>query len=185
MHDDYRGVTRRDLHEFYGHLHPEETIKNTIWPRFRELGSQPPAISAEPGECVALCGPTGTGKTTIAWQLWALWAAAEPFNCAFPQFFATTDLLEDIRRSFGGKPFELRPEKLLVLDDLGVERPTEWVLEQLYRIIDTRYRALGRLIITTNLTPSALTERLGDRIVSRLVQMCRWVNIDGSDRRLS
>lgn len=75
---------------------------------------------------------------------------------------------------------------LLIIDDLGIERSTEYALEQVYAVIDERYKSGLPLIITTNLTISEL--RNPDdvphaRIYSRILEMCTPVNISGGDRR--
>lgn len=88
---------------------------------------------------------------------------------------------------------------LLVLDDLGAERPTSWGVEQLHSIVDQRYNSENKpIIVTSNYRLSEIGERLnhpkddnvrlpnvtGDRIVSRLAEMCRRIEIKGKDRRL-
>jgi DNA replication protein DnaC len=61
---------------------------------------------------------------------------------------------------------------LLQLDDLGTERPTEWVLEQLYSIVNERWQDGRSIVVTTNLDEAELREQLGARTVSRLVEIC-------------
>jgi len=61
---------------------------------------------------------------------------------------------------------------LLHIDDLGAENQTDWVLEQLYSIVNSRYEAQRAIIATTNLMPDQLAERLGERTVSRLAEIC-------------
>ena len=74
---------------------------------------------------------------------------------------------------------------LLHIDDLGAENRTEWVLEQLYSIVNARYEAERAIVATTNLMPDALAEHLGARTVSRLVEICGDpIPLYGSDRRL-
>ena len=75
---------------------------------------------------------------------------------------------------------------LLIIDDLGVERSTEYVREQIFAIIDERYKANLPLIVTTNLTIYELSDPkdVADaRIYSRLLEMCAPIQIRGSDRR--
>ena len=72
--------------------------------------------------------------------------------------------------------------KLLVLDDIGAERPTEYVCERLYDIINTRYTNMLTTIYTSNLTPFELGDRLGSRIESR-VRSAKQIEIKGNDRR--
>ena len=74
---------------------------------------------------------------------------------------------------------------LLHIDDLGAENRTEWVLEQLYSIVNARYEAERAIVATTNLMPDELAEHLGARTVSRLVEICGDpIPLYGCDRRL-
>ena len=62
---------------------------------------------------------------------------------------------------------------LLHIDDLGAEHRTDWVLEQLYTIINSRYEDERSIVITSNLgTATSSREQIGERIVSRLEEMC-------------
>ena len=77
---------------------------------------------------------------------------------------------------------------LLIIDDLGIERSTDYAKEQVYSIIDERYKSGLPVIVTTNLTiedlrcPSQLADA---RIYSRILEMCTPVHVAGSDRRTS
>jgi len=73
----------------------------------------------------------------------------------------------------------------LILDDLGVEKPSEWVMQTLYAIIDNRYKDDKQTLFTSNLSLDRIQERIGDRIPSRIAEMCDIVQIKGSDRRLA
>ena len=75
---------------------------------------------------------------------------------------------------------------LLIIDDLGIERNTEYALEQVYAVIDERYKTGLPLIITTNLTISQLRnpeDVAHARIYSRVLEMCTPVHVPGHDRR--
>ena len=75
---------------------------------------------------------------------------------------------------------------LLIIDDLGIERNTDYALEQVYAVIDERYKARLPLIITTNLTISQLRnpeDAAHARIYSRVLEMCTPVHVPGIDRR--
>jgi DNA replication protein DnaC len=73
---------------------------------------------------------------------------------------------------------------LLHLDDLGAENSSDWVLEQLYSIVNARYEAEQAIVATTNLMPDELSERLGARTVSRLVEICGdLLPLFGEDKR--
>ncbi|MBO5568064.1 MAG: ATP-binding protein [Clostridium sp.] len=75
---------------------------------------------------------------------------------------------------------------LLIIDDLGIERSTEYAKEQVYAVVDERYKADLPLIITTNLTirelrnPATVADA---RIYSRVLEMCTPVQVSGGDRR--
>lgn len=74
----------------------------------------------------------------------------------------------------------------LFLDDLGVESASDYVREKIEALIDARYRSRGKLLtsFTTNLSIHELLERYSQRTVSRLAEMCEFIEISGADRRL-
>ena len=73
---------------------------------------------------------------------------------------------------------------LLHIDDVGAERTTDWVLEELYSIVNARYEDQRSVVITTNiLDREALCEQISERTVSRLTEMCDELWLDGHDRR--
>ena len=75
---------------------------------------------------------------------------------------------------------------LLILDDLGSERASDYALEQLFLVIDTRYRAGKPLIITTNLTAEELKKPADlryERIYDRISELCVTVVAPGHSRR--
>ena len=77
---------------------------------------------------------------------------------------------------------------LLILDDLGIERSTEYALEQVYAVIDERYKSGLPVIITTNLKIAEIRnpqDVVYARIYSRILEMCTPVRISGEDRRKS
>lgn len=78
----------------------------------------------------------------------------------------------------------LETGKVLVLDDIGVEKVTEFVEEFMYLLINRQYEKVYPIVITSNLPLSKLAERLGDRIVSRIKEMCEIVELKGEDKRL-
>jgi DNA replication protein DnaC len=77
---------------------------------------------------------------------------------------------------------------LLIIDDLGVERGTDFALEQVYAVVNERYKSGLPLIVTTNLAISEIREaqdEAHDRIFSRLLEMCTPIQIQGNDRRVT
>lgn len=135
-------------------------------------------------------GPTGTGKTTLA--MLASKSALDAGRTA--AIYSLPGLLARIRRTFDAEAGEdtyftffqrLVSVDLLHLDDLGAENRTEWVLEQLYSIIDRRYSDERSIVVTTNLEEPELFEQLGERIVSRLTEICGDpLLLEGTDKRL-
>ena len=73
---------------------------------------------------------------------------------------------------------------LLILDDLTmVKTNTEWAIEQIYRVIDDRRRNCRVTILTSNEPPHRLKELLNEQIVSRIVERCAVIVLNGVDRR--
>jgi len=140
-------------------------------------------------------GGSGRGKTHLAVAvLKGLLKKGLP--CLFVDFH---DLLVQIRGSYDevsqNSEYEiLRPVlniDILLLDDLGSQRMSEWVQDTIFYIINHRYSQNKPVIATTNLglepgrgTPiESLQDRLGYRVVSRLYEMCTCFELDGPDYR--
>jgi len=80
----------------------------------------------------------------------------------------------------------LNDAELLIIDDLGTERATDYALEKVYNIIDSRYRAGKPLILTTNMTVREMQENMDiryKRIYDRIYEMCFPVQVPGRSRR--
>jgi DNA replication protein DnaC len=131
-------------------------------------------------------GDVGTGKTTLAMLISkaALEAGRSVAIYSLPRLL---NLLREAMDSQEGKldfMDRLTAVDLLHVDDLGAEYRTDWVLEQLYSIVNARYEAQRAIVATTNLMPDELGERLGARTVSRLVEICGdLIPLFGEDRR--
>jgi DNA replication protein DnaC len=131
-------------------------------------------------------GDVGTGKTTLAMLVSksALDAGRSVAIYSLPRLL---NLLRESMDSAQGKlDFidRLTAVDLLHIDDLGAENQTDWVLEQLYSIVNARYEAERAIVATTNLMPDELSERLGERTVSRLVEICGdLIPLYGEDKR--
>ena len=74
--------------------------------------------------------------------------------------------------------------KLLIIDDIGVEKITDWSRQVFYTLIDRRYRNMKQTIITSNLYLDEISKNIDDRIVSRLIEMGKIIKLDGQDQRL-
>ena len=131
-----------------------------------------------------ITGTCGTGKTHLAV---AILHAILDKN--YPGLFITVpDLLAEIRKSYNGdqdseKIQKVKSAKFLVLDDLGAEKTTDWVQEQLYMIINYRYEYELPTVITSNLDIGQLSQKVGERTTSRLLEMCYGVKLNGEDYR--
>lgn len=134
-------------------------------------------------------GDTGTGKTTLA-MLVSKSALQAGHSVAI---YSMPRLLANIRNTFDADSDssyadlfkQLTAVDLLHLDDVGAEQQTEWVLEQLYSIVNERYEDGRAVMITTNLGVEDLKKQIGERTVSRLMEMCGdALPLYGSDRRV-
>ena len=138
------------------------------------------------GRGLWLQGDVGTGKTTLA-MLVSKAALAGGRSVAIYSLPRLLNLLREAMDSEEGKlDFldRLTDVDLLHIDDLGAEYRTDWVLEQLYSIVNARYEAKRAIVATTNLMPDELSERLGARTVSRLVEICGdLIPLFGADMR--
>lgn len=142
-----------------------------------------------------LLGHAGVGKTHIA--VGVLRAVIQK-TAVRGLFYDTRELLKTIRSTYDpvvrtSETSVLRPvmeAPFLVLDDLGAERPTDWVEETMNLIVNTRYNERRMTLFTSNYSdipdaedPNALLSRIGFRMRSRLQEMCSTIEIDAADFR--
>jgi DNA replication protein DnaC len=131
-------------------------------------------------------GPVGTGKTTLA-MLVSKEAIRAGRSVAI---YSLPRLLNEIRdthradRSHVDLLNRLTAVDLLHIDDVGAERTTDWVLEELYSIVNARYEDARSMVITTNLDYDELCTQISARTASRLAEMCDQLPLDGADRRV-
>lgn len=132
-------------------------------------------------------GGVGRGKTHAAMSIANELVERHAVEVMFVNI---PDIASRVRRSFDEAGSadrtlfeELAGTELLVLDDLGMEHRTDWVREQIYRVVEFRYRNQRPILVTSNRSPDELDHL--PQVVSRLYEMCRIVEFGGSDRRLS
>jgi DNA replication protein DnaC len=161
------------------------------------------------GKGLLLVGGIGTGKTHLAVGIFKELIADRGSACLFCDY---RELLKQIQNSYNDSVQAtelqvLRPvfeAEVLLLDELGAVKPSEWVWDTVSLILNTRYNDNRTTIITTNFAdePAAsvsrslsmsqaraaareetLGDRIGERMRSRLHEMCRIVRMDGPDFR--
>jgi DNA replication protein DnaC len=161
------------------------------------------------GAGLLLVGGIGTGKTHLAVGILKELIAARGCACLFYDY---RELLKQIQNSYNDSVQAtelqvLRPvfeAEVLLLDEIGAVKPSEWVWDTVSLILNTRYNDTRTTIITTNfadepaasatrtssLSPAraaareeTLGDRIGERMRSRLHEMCRFVEMNGPDFR--
>jgi DNA replication protein DnaC len=159
------------------------------------------------GTGLLIIGKIGTGKTHLAVGIIKDLILNKGVPCLFYDY---RELLKEIQNSYNSTVQTteldvLRPvfeTEVLVLDELGAVKPTEWVWDTVSLILNTRYNNNRTTIITTNFEdqPAAgangamsiartatraetLGDRIGERMRSRLHEMCRVIKMDGEDFR--
>jgi DNA replication protein DnaC len=167
---------------------PVSDIARTAPDQIRSVRRYVRAIetNVDSGKGLWIQGDVGTGKTTLAMLVSkaALDAGRSVAIYSLPRLLNL--LRESMDSEEGMVDFmdRLTAVDLLHLDDLGAENQTDWVLEQLYSIVNSRYEAERAIVATTNLMPDELSERLGARTVSRLVEICGdLIPLYGEDKR--
>lgn len=162
-----------------------------IPPRFRDATATHATVTAwrdsfgDDSPSLLILGPTGAGKTHQAYGAIRGLAAA---GLTIGWTAATApDLLASLRPREG---YETEAQfaryadaELLMLDDIGAAKVTEWAEEILYRLVNRRYEAKMPGIFTSNVPAAQLREALGERVASRLAEMCLQVVLRGPDRR--
>ncbi len=168
-----------------------EMTDKRIPPRFLAATASHPDVAAwceafgPDSPSLLILGRTGTGKTHQAFGA-IRYLAAKGVTVGWhadtaPGLFASlrpregTDT-EGEYRKIAGVP-------LLLLDDLGAAKSSEWTEEILYRLVNDRYEAMLPGLFTSNIPAGQLRDALGARVASRLAEMCQQVALRGPDRR--
>jgi DNA replication protein DnaC len=169
----------------------ETDSQREAWRRARAFVDAFPVVD----KGLLLHGPQGVGKTHLAV---GILKEVIRNKGSRGYFFETRELLKLVRDTYNQSVEEtemevLRPvleADMLVLDDLGAERTSDWVQETLGLVVNTRYNARRATVFTTNLLdhpdntdPRTFIFQLGARTRSRLIEMCDWIEIDSFDYR--
>jgi DNA replication protein DnaC len=189
-----------------------EYINRYIAERYRDITEEEIEKNVLEIKSYYIFGGVGTGKTRMAYILiarlidrlfknqakkieekkewhWADYYQVPSFFIAFHNF---PKMLDRLRSEINSKDFQdsgllkyiSETGELLILDDVGAEKFTEWSIEILYKIINERYEKKLNTIIISNLSLSELAQRVGDRITSRIAEMCEIKKITGEDKRI-
>jgi DNA replication protein DnaC len=182
------------------------TLSAVIPRRYRDVSfERPPVTDIEPaivaatrrfagtiddqldaGRGLWFMGPPGTGKTTLAMLVSK--AVLEAGRTA--AIYSLPRLLNEIRHTYETGGHNQLMDRLAVVDllhiaDVGAERKNDWVLEELYSIVNSRYEDRRSMVLTTNcLDREELCEQINARTVSRLTEMCDELPLLGHDHRM-
>jgi DNA replication protein DnaC len=134
---------------------------------------------------ILLYGPPGRGKSHLSAAFAKKWIDMG-MNVVFQN---VSSMLALLRKGYDDDLFDERLRlissraQILVLDDLGAEKPTAWGEEKIYMIIDTRLSEGLPLFITTNCSEKELEDKFHPRVISRLKEVCTWFEVGGRDWR--
>jgi DNA replication protein DnaC len=189
--EENRASAERRLKQIPAHFalakvtHPEivQWVKRVVASAVETSG--PIVVSVTAGPSLLLLGPTGTGKTFEAYG--ALRALSESgVSCAWTATTAA-DMYARLRprhRVDSEEEFErYLKARVLMIDDLGAAKASEFTEEVNYRLINHRYEHELPTLITSNVLPRDLAASLGERVASRLTEMADRVVLKGTDRR--
>lgn len=179
----------------------EEIRRRVVESRLSKAGLRGAYRAAECAEGAAAYRRSESGRGTYLWGLpgrGKTFAAAAAVRLAVlsgesARLVTAKALLDAVREGFDGGDGDVlrRAEgyRLLALDDLGMERPTEWAMETLSGLIDARVASGLPTIVTSNYSLGELRDRWGGmpgmRIASRLAGACERIQMGGGDRRLA
>lgn len=157
-----------------------------------------------------IAGPVGTGKTHLA--VASLYEIVKnnipkfgyvneseiynPDNAQYTglscYFVSVVNLLNSLRNSYQrnyriaqvqNTLWRVKTNDIVILDDIGAEKPSKWVEETLFDIIDVRYLNKRTTVFTSNCNPKELENNIGVRTTSRIKEMTLRITVDGSDYR--
>ena len=172
----------------YGTSNESQRAAKSLSRRFVE---EYPAVNAG----LLFVGPSGVGKTHLAAAILAELVDTRGAKGLFVDF---SDLMDRIQATFGRSAegsaedilAPIRDVELLVLDELGARRPTDFTRDVLYGVLNTRYSRKRITLVTTNFGDvpekpggETLEVRVTTTVRSRLAEMCQLVTISGPDFR--
>lgn len=174
----------------FGNYNPQNESQRIALKSSMTFAMEYPAVDRG----LLLTGSVGVGKTHLAVSI-LKGLTERGFSCLFYEFGS---LLKEIQDSYNANTQSselgvLAPVlnvDVLVLDELGASKPTDWVRDTMAHVINTRYNEKKFTIFTTNYLDErpndreeTLEDRIGIRVRSRLYEMCKTIMLDGKDYR--
>lgn len=179
--DELDAIRRADRHARWQRICPPQFADVDADRLDGDLGDAVGKWRTDPTRNLVLLGDIGVGKTHAAC------AAARLGNDAGwdARICDTGALLDSIRPGGDGDvDFQrARDCDVLVLDDIGVEKPSEWTAEKVWIIVNQRWLYLRPTIVTSNLEPAAVRDSIGGRSYDRLIDRAVTVVARGQSRR--
>lgn len=131
---------------------------------------------------LTLYGRVGTGKTHIA--CFALVNYMKLHDCR-GLFLSVPEISTTIKQLSENSFFDnvVRVSDVILLDDIGMEKGNDWVLEYISTILNHVYTERKHFLITTNLPPTVLEDHIGTRLISRIFEASQIIFLRGKDRR--
>ena len=169
-------------------IYYEKEIKG-IPLKYRNIECEDELLKNNFGKNLFITGKSGVGKTVLAAGI-----AKEcikkhlPFRwISYPAFIME---LQNLYRDDKESPFDTAQEiantyGVLVIDDLGANKATEWVRQITYYIVNEREQRMLPVIITSNFSLEEIAEQIDSRISSRIAGMCKLIKLSGKDKRLN
>ncbi|MFA5151276.1 MAG: ATP-binding protein [Clostridia bacterium] len=174
----------------------KKLITELFTPRMVQIITSLPELNHELKKGLFIFGEVGKGKTIMSARI--MWEEVKRnyiYDNDFKtfKFVSVPELLLELRNTFSSKEskeLEILEKyanvDVLVLDDIGIEKVSEWTYQTLYLIINRRYEQLKTTIFTSNYSLNQLVALLNDdRIPSRIFEMCDIVELTGEDYRLT
>jgi len=154
------------------------------------------AAAIQNGDSVFITGSCGTGKSHLAYGLMNIWYQIHKDECREyslrARFLPAVEFFHELKSTYGDNAettedqviVRYTVDDLLVIDDIGAEKVSDWSRQVFYLLIDRRYRDCRQTIITSNMKLQHLSAAIDDRIGSRISEMGPVIELTGKDWRV-
>jgi DNA replication protein DnaC len=156
--------------------------------KYRKIDCDKELMEKNFSQNLFITGKSGVGKTVLAAGI-AKECIKKRRLFKWLSYSAFIMELQSLYKSDNESPFERAEEVanfdgVLFIDDLGANKPTEWVRQITYYIINEREQRMLPIVITSNFSLEEIAEQIDTRISSRIIGMCKTIKLSGKDRRL-